>query len=371
MKIFLFAFLFLFVLVGYVYLRSFQCLTNTTLPFKISYSVIYFLLFASLFVGFIGADYLPIKLASAFSFIGYSFFMLVVYMAMFFLVIDIAWLIGKFILRISSDSLFPFRIWASGVSFLIVIVTLCIGHYRFNRPIVTEVNISVENPKKNKTMRIVAASDIHLGSSIGKKKAQQYVKLINEQSADLVLFLGDIADRSINPVKDQNMSEDLRKIKSTYGVHGISGNHEYYSSNRKQNFQYYEESGINMLIDNVTLIDNDIYVVGRDDRTNPHRASVSQLITGLHKDNPIILLDHQPFHLEEAQENNVTLQLSGHTHNGQFFPVNLIVKSMYELAYGYLKKGNTHYYVSSGLGIWGPQFRIGSKSEIVVINLKY
>jgi len=85
---------------------------------------------------------------------------------------------------------------------------------------------------------------------------------------------------------------------------------------------------------------------------------------------PRILMDHQPFHLEEAEKNNIDLQISGHTHNGQFFPGNLFVKSMYELGYGYLKKGKTHYYVSSGLGLWGPQYRIGTESELVVIHLK-
>ena len=82
-------------------------------------------------------------------------------------------------------------------------------------------------------------------------------------------------------------------------------------------------------------------------------------------------MDHQPQHLEEAVINNVDLQISGHTHNGQFFPGNLMVKLMYEKGYGYLKKGKSHFYVSSGLGIWGPLYRIGTQSELVVINLKY
>lgn len=112
-------------------------------------------------------------------------------------------------------------------------------------------------------------------------------------------------------------------------------------------------------------------MVGRDDRSNHQRKKLTEIVSGLDHKKPIILLDHQPFHLKEAEENGVDLQISGHTHNGQFFPGQFFVKRMYDLGYGYMKKGKTHYYVSSGLGLWGPQFRIGTQSEIVVINLKY
>jgi len=112
-------------------------------------------------------------------------------------------------------------------------------------------------------------------------------------------------------------------------------------------------------------------VVGREDRSNEKRKTLSELVKGLDKKYPTILMDHQPYHLEEAEKNNIDLQISGHTHNGQFFPGNLFVKKIYELGYGYLKKGNSHFYVSSGLGLWGPQYRIGTESELVVVNLRY
>ena len=82
-------------------------------------------------------------------------------------------------------------------------------------------------------------------------------------------------------------------------------------------------------------------------------------------------MDHQPANLNEAIENEIDLQLSGHTHNGQFFPFNLITRKVFELSYGYLQKGKTHFYVSSGFGTWGPPVRIGSKPEIVFINIRF
>ncbi len=85
---------------------------------------------------------------------------------------------------------------------------------------------------------------------------------------------------------------------------------------------------------------------------------------------PVILLDHQPFHLSEIAKSGVDLQLSGHTHNGQMWPLNYITARIYELSYGYLKKGNTHFIVSSGYGLWGPRVRSGSRSEVLAYKYK-
>ena len=86
---------------------------------------------------------------------------------------------------------------------------------------------------------------------------------------------------------------------------------------------------------------------------------------------PVILLDHQPFHLDETSEKGIDLQLSGHTHNGQMWPLNYITAKIYELSYGYLRKGNTHFIVSSGYGLWGPRVRSGSRSEVMLINISF
>ena len=167
------------------------------------------------------------------------------------------------------------------------------------------------------------------------------------------------------------MAEELRNIKTTQGVYAITGNHEYYGENPYATETYLKTAGITYLRDSSVLVNNSFYIVGRDDKTNTNRKTLKDVMRNVDASKPVILLDHQPFHLNEAQENKVDLQISGHTHNGQFFPGNLFVKGMYELAYGYMKKGTTHYYVSSGLGLWGPQYRIGTQSELVVIDLKY
>jgi predicted MPP superfamily phosphohydrolase len=86
---------------------------------------------------------------------------------------------------------------------------------------------------------------------------------------------------------------------------------------------------------------------------------------------PVILLDHQPFHLDESAKYGVDLMLSGHTHNGQMWPLNYVTSMIFELSYGYLRKGTTHFIVSSGYGLWGPRVRLGSRSEVLLINIEF
>jgi predicted MPP superfamily phosphohydrolase len=113
-----------------------------------------------------------------------------------------------------------------------------------------------------------------------------------------------------------------------------------------------------------------INVIGRDDRSNPQRKPLEQLMAGVDKSKYTIVLDHQPYHLEEAEHCGADFQLSGHTHYGQLWPISWIEDAMYEDAFGPLQKGKTQYYVTSGIGIWGGKFRIGTHSEYLVATLK-
>ncbi len=137
---------------------------------------------------------------------------------------------------------------------------------------------------------------------------------------------------------------------------------------------FYREAGITLLRDSVANISN-LRIIGRDDRTNPHRKSLKEILASAELgdkqvESPFtILLDHQPYHLEEAEQNGIDFQFSGHTHHGQVWPISWGTDALYEDAYGSLQKGKTQYYVSSGMGIWGGKFRIGTQSEYVVLTL--
>ena len=131
---------------------------------------------------------------------------------------------------------------------------------------------------------------------------------------------------------------------------------------------FYEDAGMCLLRDS-SVVASGIRIVGRDDRSNASRRALSDLAP---TDTLFtILLDHQPYHLEEAERCGIDFQFSGHTHHGQIWPANWITDILYEKAYGAYQRGNTHYYVTSGLGIWGGKFRIGSQSEYLVLKLKH
>ena len=219
-----------------------------------------------------------------------------------------------------------------------------------------------------KNLTIVAASDIHLGYIIGKERLAGWVEMINNQNPDIILLTGDIFDKDFNFKESQNIDEELMKLHARYGVYAVLGNHEYFRDIEKaiENLQC---SGIKLLRDQAITIDNKFVIIGRDDLTNINRKPIESLLSGLNPNLPVILMDHQPSNLQESVKNDIDLQISGHTHNGQIFPYSLIKSKFWELSYGYRKIGNTNFYVSSGLGLSYVPMRFGTQSEIVRIQL--
>jgi predicted MPP superfamily phosphohydrolase len=186
---------------------------------------------------------------------------------------------------------------------------------------------------------------------------------------------GDVVDEDIEPVVRLNLGEMLLSLKSKYGTYAIPGNHEYIGGAEKA-FAYLTKHNVKLLRDTVVCIDTSFYLAGREDRDRGRfsgngRKELSRLLTGLDHAKPLILLDHQPFAFQKAVDEGVDLQLSGHTHQGQMWPFNYITQAMYEIDYGYLQKGNTQFYVSSGVGTWGPPVRIGNRPEIVFIHVRF
>jgi predicted MPP superfamily phosphohydrolase len=255
-------------------------------------------------------------------------------------------------------------------AFALIALIMIWGRYSFNNIKIEKLNININKNTKIETLKIVAASDLHLGYSIDKKYLKKIVDLINSRKPDMILLVGDIADTYSQPLIKQNMKEEFLQLQAPLGVYGVTGNHECYGD-MENTVDYLKSAGIIMLQDSSVLVDNDIYIVGRKDRTIKNRKKLDELLQNIDKHKPVILLDHQPFNLNQAQENGIDLQLSGHTHGGQIFPFTLITKSVYEKQHGYLRKNDTHYYITSGTGGWGPKLRIGSQSEIVEITLRF
>lgn len=324
---------------------------------------------SSLVIFFTFENSLPISLATALYTIGTSWIFIFFYCFILALIKDIIRL-----LRIAPASAFnqyTHDNWV-GLIFTIGFISLLMfcGYLKYTWKVRVDVPIVTEKIMGERdSLRIVAISDLHLGYTIGKKEFLEWVELINKEKPDIVLIAGDIIDNSVRPLINENMASCFKNIKAPYGVYACLGNHEYISG-VNESINFYKEAGINILKDSHTLIDSCFYVVGRDDRMNTNRKSIENLIAPLDKSKLIILLDHQPYNLEESQKNKIDLQLSGHTHRGQIWPISLITDLIYENSHGLLKKGDTNIYVSSGIGLWGGKFRIGTQSEYVVIDIK-
>lgn len=293
--------------------------------------------------------------------------------------------LGIDVLRLSNDIIpwFPSAIvhhqtstkeTTSLVVLSIVLITVFLGYQNAVHPRIRKLNLTIPKSGGIKgRLNIVAVSDIHLGTIIGKSRLQKIVGLVNNLQPDLILLPGDVFDEDIGPVIKENLGETLRTLKATYGVVAITGNHEYIGGEEAA-CRYLTDHGITVLRDSVLKIDGVCTIVGREDISirqfnGKHRKTLDELMKDVATSLPVILLDHQPFHLEDAETHGVDLQLSGHTHHGQLWPFNYISSRIFEVSRGYKRKGNTHIYVSCGVGTWGPPVRTGNTPEIVNIRL--
>jgi predicted MPP superfamily phosphohydrolase len=259
------------------------------------------------------------------------------------------------------------------ITILFVLVILINGHIKFLNPVVQQIPISINKSAGNlNSIRVAMIGDLHLGWMINREHTNRFVNLIMAQDPDLILFVGDIIDSNIHPIVDQKMNEELARLNAPLGVFSCTGNHEYrYDAEEK--IQLLNDAGIIMLRDSVVLIDSSFYIIGREDKVVLDRQSLEDILNEQSVDRtmPLIVLNHTPDNLSEEAKSKVDLALYGHTHHGQAFPGNIATEVVFEVAHGYKKKNNTHFYVTSGLGLVGPQFRIGTVSEIAMININF
>ncbi|MBP2664013.1 MAG: Calcineurin-like phosphoeSPTERase [Firmicutes bacterium] len=225
-------------------------------------------------------------------------------------------------------------------------------------------------------VQIVLVSDIHMGRVIGIDRVERLVKSLNELNPDIVLYAGDQIDDDATYVTNNKIAEPLRNVKARFGSYAVLGNHEYISGQPAVAVSLLKNSGITVLQDQWTTIGDAIYIVDRDDLSAIRYASrgtgtLADIMKDIDKKKTIIVMDHQPSRINEAAQQGVDLQVSGHTHNGQFFPNNLITKRIYEQDWGNLKKDEYQLIVSCGYGTWGPPIRLGNQPEIVEINIKF
>ena len=359
----------------YLYFKGYN-----TIPFLKNHHLLYSITFFFLAVIFIAAKILESKhssvISDALNIIGGFWMAFMLYGFIFFLLSDILLLALKIPGIISGDSVVLFRKWAfiitTGLSSLLIIG----GFINAIIPVIKEYDITINKKAGDiKNFRIAAVSDIHLGSIIRKRSLKKLSVMLKEMNPDVVLLLGDIVDGELGPVLRGDLLQYFTCPKCADGMYAITGNHEFIGGGSRT-IPYIESKGIRVLKDEVVTLDGGIQLIGRIDKDSyrfygKERKTLATLMEQVDTTKPVILLDHQPFHLAESAKYGVDLQLSGHTHNGQMWPLNYLTARIYELSYGYLRKGSSQFIVSSGYGLWGPRVRSGSKSEVLLINIKF
>ena len=318
---------------------------------------------ASLFFSVLAGDNFSLAVTTIMYKVGTSWFFIAIYMAMIFLVLDLLRLTHLPVARIIHSS------WVGTLAVIVLTLVIFVaGNINYHNK--RRVSFTVDTGGKLELpLKAVIVSDLHLGYNIGNRELARWIEMINAEQPDIILIPGDVIDNSLRPLEERGMACVLQDLQAKYGVWVSPGNHEYISG-IEGSVGFLRSAGLNVLRDEAVLVDSAFYVVGRDDRTNVNRKSLHELLVSLDPDKPRIVLDHQPFGLERLAGEGVALQVSGHTHRGQVWPISWITDAMYEKSNGLLKRDKTYIYVSSGLGIWGGKFRIGTRSEYAVVEIR-
>lgn len=352
----------------YIFYKTWQVVLKGKIV-KVLFPVVFFFLYSAFVIAMLGRNTLLPEVQKIFYFSGTCWLGIMLYLFLFFLFTDLGWGLGRLFGLFKEPRNF-LKIQVSA-GYILTAGLMIYGHYRFTHPKVSEQEIVIHKSAGNyKELKVVGLSDLHLGVNIDKNQLQRFVHLVNIQNPDLILIAGDIVDNNALPLMREKMWEEFKQMHAPLGIYACLGNHEYLSG-IESSMNFLRKTNIRLLIDSAALIDNNFWLIGRDDiQGNPKRKSLSDLIAATNTISPLLLLDHEPVNLDDAEQNGIDLQFSGHTHHGQIWPVSLLVKQMYEVAYGYTLKGNTHYYVTSGIGLWGPLVRIGTDSEIVIFKIR-
>jgi len=362
----------------YIGLRGWQAVFHfvTFLSPRVYWSVFWPLSMAYLFSRF-SQKYLPVMLYEGLTQVGAYWLAFMFYFLLVITTIDLLRLINHFVQVIPLEikrNLNP----ALGLGVVILVVGIVsYGAWNARHPQVNHYDLTIaKQAGPLKQLHVVMVSDIHLGTIVHNGVLTKLVNTVNELKPDVILFAGDVFDENIESSNKQQVSDNFRKLSAPYGVFAVLGNHEYMGGNAEDAINYLSDAGVMVLKDRFQEIAGSFYVIGRDDLSGARyngapRQDLKTLMQGVDRSLPMILMDHQPSQLEEPAEQGVDLQLSGHTHAGQLFPIRFITRRIFADDWGLLRKGDFNLIVSSGYGTWGPPIRLGNTPEVVDIMIHF
>ena len=274
------------------------------------------------------------------------------------------------------------RYYAGIAAIVFTVAYLGVGWYQAHH--VWKTDYQVQTDKKVGSLRVAMFSDSHIGTTFHGEGFVQHVKEIEAQNPDVLLIAGDFVDDDTTKEDMIRCCEALGEIKTTYGVYYVFGNHdkgyyppEYRGYDGNDLVAELEKNGVHVMQDDTELIDDRFYVIGRQDKSAEYsggRKAMDELVRGLDPDKFSIVLDHQPQDYAAQAEVGVDLVLSGHTHGGQLFPLMTIENHTRitpdDRVYGYEKRDNTNFIVTSGISDWAIKFKTGCRSEYVIVEIE-
>ena len=255
-------------------------------------------------------DNQPLPLAQAAYEIGTSSIIILLYLVILFLMLDL----GRLVHLVPKAWLYHNGYVSLGL-FLFLFGLFLYGNLHYYNKVRVPLDLKSSKPLP-RAYKVVMLSDLHLGYHNPRKELARWVDMINAEHPDFILIAGDVIDGSMRPLIEERMTEEFHRLEAP--VYACLGNHEFYAGHPEAK-QFYQDAGINLLIDDATVIDSSIVVIGRDDRTNMRRKPIKDLMDN--KDLYSIVLDHQPYNLDRAEAAGVDFQLSGHTHRSPGLPI--------------------------------------------------
>ncbi len=295
---------------------------------------------------------------------------IIIHLSIFIKLTELSFIIFK---RINNRDFSYYSIMI--ISIILTSLYLGIGVYNNYHVRNTYYEILTSKDIGSNNFRIIQISDSHIGTTFDGDGFRKHLEEIRNIECDIVAITGDFVDDSTKKIDMIKSIEALSLLHPKYGIYFVYGNHDkgYYNT---RDFTYldmekeFEKYQVKVLKDEVVSINDNIYLVGRKDRSE-ERKSIAELVNNIDKNKYIIDLNHQPNDYEN-EKNNVDLVLSGHTHGGQMFPLGPIgvLMGANDEYYGLKKIENTNFIVNSGISDWAIDFKTGTNSEIGIIDIK-
>ena len=274
------------------------------------------------------------------------------------------------------------RYYAGAAAVLFALFYLTAGWFLCHHVFRTTYTVTTE--KEVGKLKLAMIADSHVGTTFHGDGFRKHLSAIEAQHPDLLLIVGDYVDDDSSREDMLDCCQALGEIQTTYGVYYVFGNHDkgyYPAQNRGYDennlIEALEANGVHVLQDEVELIDDRFYLIGRKDlsaRYSSGRKSMQELMENLDPAKYTIVLDHQPQDYAAQEQAGADLVLSGHTHGGQLFPLMVIENHSNitpdDQVYGHEKRGKTDFIVTSGISDWAIRFKTGCRSEYLIVDIE-